>query len=406
MGKTILQVEGVSKRYSKALHRPASLKQELKSWWKPGISGRSDRYVWALQDVSFGLKEGDVLGFIGSNGAGKSTLLKIISKIVRPTTGFVKGKGRIGSLLEVGTGFHPELTGRENIFLNGTILGMKRKDVLSKFDEIVAFSGVEAFMDTPVKRYSSGMYMRLAFAVAAHLDSEILLIDEVLAVGDADFQQKCFQKIMEVSSREGRTIIFVSHNIQAVRSLCNMALYLNRGRVDNFGETDLVINSYITKSDAYLRCQDFSDLEIQPGNEHVSIQKVSVSPYKYPQDGKITTGTSILISIEFWFRQNQYPAVNVSILVYNFSGECIFNISSESSAAQSRLIAATCIIPSNFLNSGSYYIDLHFLNQNRIIYEFNRCLSFYVEDKPLRSTELIKPRGYVRPDFSVVLENI
>jgi lipopolysaccharide transport system ATP-binding protein len=250
------------------------------------------------------------------------------------------------------------------------------------------------------------MYMRLAFSVAAHLDSEILLIDEILAVGDIDFQQKCFQKIMEVSQKEGRTIIFVSHNIQAVRSLCNISLYLNQGRIDSFGETDEVINSYITKSDAYLRLQDFSDLEIQPGNEHISIQKISVGPYKNQKKDRITTETSILLSLNFWFRPNQFPSVSVSILVFNFSGECIFNISSESSTAQNQLIAATCIIPPNFLNDGSYYIDLQFLYKNRIIYEFNRCLSFHVEDKPGGSPDLIKPLGYVRPDFSVVLESI
>jgi lipopolysaccharide transport system ATP-binding protein len=405
MAKPILKVKNVSKRYNKALKKPLSIKQELQSWWK-AKNVRPDNYLWALKDVSFELKEGDVLGFIGSNGAGKSTLLKIISKIVKPTTGFVKGMGRIGSLLEVGTGFHPELTGRENIFLNGTILGMKRKDVLSKFDEIVDFSGVEAFMDTPVKRYSSGMYMRLAFSVAAHLDSEILLIDEILAVGDIDFQQKCFQKIMEVSEKEGRTIIFVSHNIQAVRSLCNISLYLNQGKIDSFGETDEVINSYITKSDAYLRRQDFSDLEIQPGNEHISIQKISAEPYKSQKNDRITTETSILLSLNFWFRANQFPSVSVSILVFNFSGECIFNISSGSSTAQNQLIAATCVIPPKFLNDGSYYIDLQFLYKNRIIYEFNRCLSFHVEDKPANSPDLIKPLGYVRPDFSVVLESI
>jgi lipopolysaccharide transport system ATP-binding protein len=260
-------------------------------------------------------------------------------------------------------------------------------------------------MDTPVKRYSSGMYMRLAFSVAAHLDSEILLIDEILAVGDIDFQQKCFQKIMEVSKKEGRTIIFVSHNIQAVRNLCNISLYLNHGRVDSFGATDDVINSYITKSDAYLRCRDFTDLEIQPGNEHISIQRIAVGPYK-ENNGRINTGTSILISIKFWFRQNQFPSVNVSILVFNFSGECIFNVSSESSASQNQLISATCVIPANFLNDGSYYIDLQFLYKNRIIYEFNRCLSFHVEDNPLNSSDLIKPLGYVTPDFTVVLESI
>ena len=200
---------------------------------------------WALQDVSFTVKPGEVLGIIGRNGAGKSTLLKILSRITEPTRGRVELWGRVASLLEVGTGFHPELTGRENIFLNGAILGMSRAEMVRKFDEIVAFAEVERFLDTPVKRYSSGMYVRLAFAVAAHLDSEILVIDEVLAVGDAAFQRKCLGKMSDVCS-DGRTILFVSHQLQAVRQLCHRAVWLERGRVSAIGTSDDIVNQYVT----------------------------------------------------------------------------------------------------------------------------------------------------------------
>jgi lipopolysaccharide transport system ATP-binding protein len=203
-----------------------------------------DGYIWALKDVSFEVQEGEVLGIIGRNGAGKTTLLKILSRVTEPTKGEVKIRGRVGSLLEVGTGFHPELTGRENIFLNGAILGMRKEEIKKKFDEIVAFAEIEKFLDTPVKRYSSGMYVRLAFAVAAHLEPEILIVDEVLAVGDAQFQKKCLGKMGDVA-KEGRTVLFVSHNLQSISELCNKTFLLDRGMVINRGKTEDVINNYV-----------------------------------------------------------------------------------------------------------------------------------------------------------------
>ena len=258
-----LQVEGLGKLY-RIGHREGynTLRETLSSvvGWRSGSAFSSDRrmrldgiqsqpvneqFIWALKDISFEVGKGEVLGIIGPNGAGKTTLLRILSRITDPTEGQVHIHGRVGSLLEVGTGFHPELTGRENIYLNGAILGMKRFEIARKFDEIVTFSGVQKFIDTPVKRYSSGMYVRLAFAVAAHLDPEILLVDEVLAVGDAAFQEKCLGKINEVVTG-GRTVLFVSHNMAAVRGLCSRALYLNGGRIEVEGVTDEVIGKYLT----------------------------------------------------------------------------------------------------------------------------------------------------------------
>lgn len=283
MPDTVLKVENLSKRYRLGTLGHGALYKDLQSWWAR-VRGREDPnsripvsilqqiysrqiaagqppesgpeasavpedagnpdYIWALQDVSFQVSRGEVVGIIGKNGAGKSTLLKLISQITAPTTGLIKIRGRVASLLEVGTGFHPELTGRENIYLNGTILGMTRKEIDSKFDEIVAFSEMDRFIDTPVKRYSSGMYVRLAFSVAAHLEPDIFLIDEVLAVGDIAFQKKCFGKMDDVS-RSGRTIFFVSHNLSAITSLCSTALLLDRGCLLRQGPTEEVVSAYV-----------------------------------------------------------------------------------------------------------------------------------------------------------------
>lgn len=257
---TVISVENVSKAYRLGQIGGGTLKEDFSRWWAklrgqpdPSMKIGEEHYArrmgevfWALDDVSFEVKDGEVLGIIGRNGAGKSTLLKILSQVTTPTTGQIKIKGRIASLLEVGTGFNPEMTGRENVFLNGSILGMTKAEIRRRFDEIVAFSGVEEFIDTPVKRYSSGMYVRLAFAVAAHLEPEILIIDEVLAVGDADFQKKCLGKMQDVS-KGGRTVLFVSHNMNAVESLCHRVVYLEKGKTvaatSNIRE---VIGQYLT----------------------------------------------------------------------------------------------------------------------------------------------------------------
>ncbi len=255
-----IKVENLSKAYQLGQIGTGTISRDLERWYArmrgkddpflkigetndQNLKGTSD-IVWSLRDVNFEIKEGDAVGIIGRNGAGKSTLLKILSKITSPTTGKVMGKGRIASLLEVGTGFHPELSGKENIFLNGAILGMRKKEIKRKLDEIVNFAGVERYLDTPVKRYSSGMYVRLAFSVAAHLESEILIVDEVLAVGDAEFQKKCLGKMGEVSQGEGRTVLFVSHNMDAVMNLCKSGIVLNNGKLAFSGNAAESINHY------------------------------------------------------------------------------------------------------------------------------------------------------------------
>lgn len=256
----VIKVEGLSKAYQLGDFGTGTLSRDLERFWAR-LRGKEDPFiklgevndrtsssskgiVWSLKDLNFYINQGDAVGIIGRNGAGKSTLLKILSRVTAPTVGSVKIKGRIASLLEVGTGFHPELTGRENIYLNGTILGMRKAEIKRRFDEIVAFSGVERYIDTPVKRYSSGMYVRLAFAVAAHLESEILIVDEVLAVGDAEFQKKCIGKMGSVSKGEGRTVLFVSHNMSAVNQLCKSAILLKNGMLGSYGDIEDIVNLY------------------------------------------------------------------------------------------------------------------------------------------------------------------
>ncbi|MBI3519743.1 MAG: ABC transporter ATP-binding protein [Bacteroidetes bacterium] len=288
MSDVVIKVENVSKQYRLGSVGTGTISHDLNRWWAK-VRGKEDPFlkigeandrtkraasdlVWALKDINFEVKQGEVLGIIGRNGAGKSTLLKILSRVTAPTLGNIKAKGRIASLLEVGTGFHPELTGRENIFLNGAILGMSKQEIKSKFDEIVSFSGVERYIDTPVKRYSSGMYVRLAFAVAAHLEPEILIVDEVLAVGDAEFQKKCLGKMKDVSG-QGRTVLFVSHNMAAVKSLCTQGIILRNGILDFSGDAENACSNYLGKSmqEAEVHLMDRMD---RVGNGNLVIEDV------------------------------------------------------------------------------------------------------------------------------------
>ena len=288
---TVISVEAVSKLYRLGEISTGSLAHDVNRWWhkvrrkedpylKLGqsnertIKGKTD-YVYAVKDVSFEVKQGEVLGIIGRNGAGKSTLLKILSRVTTPTSGQIKVKGRIASLLEVGTGFHPELTGRENVYLNGAILGMRKVEIRNKFDEIVDFSGCERYIDTPVKRYSSGMYVRLAFAVAAHLEPEILIIDEVLAVGDAEFQKKCMGKMKDVAG-QGRTVLFVSHQIASITRLCQSVLWMDCGRRLEYGSADQVCSHYLANGSTAASRREWVGNDKAPGNEWVQLESVDV----------------------------------------------------------------------------------------------------------------------------------
>jgi lipopolysaccharide transport system ATP-binding protein len=316
MSKVVLSVENVSKMYRIGLVSGKTLKQDINRWWHT-VRGKEDPYlkigekndrskkaesdfVWVLNNIDFKLEQGETLGIIGRNGAGKSTLLKILSRVTKPTSGNIKVKGRIASLLEVGTGFHPELSGRENIFLNGAILGMRKKEIQAKLDEIIDFSGVERYIDTPVKRYSSGMYVRLAFAVAAHLESEILIIDEVLAVGDAEFQKKCLGKMNDATSKEGRTVLFVSHNMAAVQNLCTKGLHLQFGQTIEYGNIQSVIQNYLRQGNENLTIgkADLSD-RIRSRGKILAIK----SAWSESKKGEITNvfkmGESITLKFEY-----------------------------------------------------------------------------------------------------------
>jgi len=309
--------------------------------------------VYSLKDINFEIEKGDTVGIIGRNGAGKSTLLKILSKITSPSTGKIKIRGRVASLLEVGTGFHPELTGRENIYLNGAILGMRKKEISQKFDEIVDFSGVERYIDTPVKRYSSGMYVRLAFAVAAHLESEILIVDEVLAVGDAEFQKKCIGKMSDISKGDGRTILFVSHNLPAVKSLCRTGCFLEQGELKKVGEINLVLRSYLGGDELI---NNYSKINAVKNN--FQLIEISIRGSKKSLEDPIVRDDKILLEINYI--NNSDKIVHFTILMKNEDGQYILNTTSQD---QQDLIVggknkATMEIPPKFFNDGVYYVDL------------------------------------------------
>ena len=333
---------------------------------------------WALKDVSFDVKTGEALGIIGSNGAGKSTLLKILNRITEPTTGGVDIYGRVGALLEVGTGFHPELTGRENIFLNGAILGMSRAEIRRKFDEIVCFAEVEKFLDTPVKRYSSGMYVRLAFAVAAHLDPEILLIDEVLAVGDAEFQGKCLAKMEDVATKEGRTVIFVSHNIDAVCHLCSRCILLRQGKIQKSGDTTDVVAAYLGGEQDQASEIDFAQIDSEASFRFAGL---------YGPKGQATTSFSanepVLLKCAFSVRR-QIEGLQLSFSVFNFKGDRIF-YSSVSMAKPAISVEAAgehqvaAIIPGRLLLPGRYSISLGLHTPKTKLYDLRKqALSFRI----------------------------
>jgi lipopolysaccharide transport system ATP-binding protein len=335
MSDIAIRAEGLSKQYrlgpreryrtlrdslSDALMAP--FRRFSRSFSNGDDSGDYPETFWALKDVSFEVRHGEVIGIIGRNGAGKSTLLKILSRITEPTEGHAHIHGRIASLLEVGTGFHPELSGRDNIFLNGAILGMKKAEIRRKFDEIVAFAEVEKFIDTPVKHYSSGMYVRLAFAVAAHLEPEILVVDEVLAVGDAQFQKKCLGKMSEVS-RGGRTVIFVSHNMVAVESLCSRAILLDQGEVRAIGHSRETINEYLAQSDANSATQ-LADRH-RKGTREIQFTAVSIVPLDSVETAPIRAGDDFEIRLEY-YASTRVLRPNFSVSIFNIMSVHVFGI--------------------------------------------------------------------------------
>lgn len=368
MSNTVIKVENLSKQYRLGMVSTGTLSHDLNRWWH-SVRGKEDPYlkigeendrtsvgksdyVWSLRDVNFEVKHGEVLGIIGRNGAGKSTLLKILSRTTAPTTGSVKIKGRVASLLEVGTGFHPELSGRENIFLNGAILGMSKTEIARKFDEIVDFAGVERYIDTPVKRYSSGMYVRLAFAVAAHLEPEILIVDEVLAVGDLEFQTKCLGKMKDVSEKQGRTVLFVSHNIGVINQLCQTVLVMQNGRLNFMGKSEEAVNHYLEKMEEH-RTERIEAAEILADTNHfVNIYNADNNS-KQRQEFSINDDINLMVSVNvpLW-----NPSLELAVSVYDNLKNRVFTIHEKlvNFYTGNNILEFEISIPRNFLTPGHY----------------------------------------------------
>ena len=389
---TAIEFNHVGKQYRLGLVSTGTISHDLNRWWQTAILRKDDPYlkigsvndrtakadsdyVWALRDIDFKVEQGDVVGIIGKNGAGKSTLLKLLSKVTGPTVGTIRARGRIASLLEVGTGFHQEMTGRENIFMNGAILGMTKQEIAAKLDEIVDFSGCERYLDTPVKRYSSGMMVRLGFAVAAHLDPEILVVDEVLAVGDAEFQKKAIGKMQDVSKGEGRTVLFVSHNMASVKQLCKSGVLLENGGVKYIGEIQDTINYYIGES-GFSEKQFFDDIETAPGNDDIRIKSFEILPKDvnpfFPNEISIETG--IIFRLEFWcLREN--AVLDVDMNVKTLDDIHVFGIASplgRYGEKDSRRGIYTVEFELNpyILNTGTYKAEIFFgENQKYVIFK-------------------------------------
>jgi lipopolysaccharide transport system ATP-binding protein len=386
MPDTVISIENLSKCYRLGVIGTGTFYGDLKRWWAIK-RGRPDPYlrigdadhrnrigetIWALKDINLQIQQGEALGIIGRNGAGKSTLLKILSRVTIPTLGVVQVKGRIASLLEVGTGFHPELTGRENVYLNGAIMGMNRAEVTRKFDEIVDFSGVEKFIDTPVKRYSSGMYVRLAFAVAAHLEPEILVVDEVLAVGDLEFQQKCLGKMGDVT-HEGRTVLFVSHNLSAIRNLCNRCLLLEKGLLLEDASPDAAIEKYIdigfTNKTEYLQAKN--------KNKPINLRKISLMGSKNNMMDGIEYKDGFTVLVEYEVNQ---PIKNTIVWIAIRTHEEVLVFGSADYDLDKSMLKertpgyyrATIKISPKLLNKGSYYIVAGITSEAPVIINYDR----------------------------------
>jgi lipopolysaccharide transport system ATP-binding protein len=364
-------------------------------------ANENSRFIWALKDVNLEVRQGEVVGLIGRNGAGKSTLLKILARITRPTEGHADIHGRVGSLLEVGTGFHPELTGRENAYMSGAILGMRKAEIDRKFDEIVAFSEVERFLDTPLKHYSSGMQMRLAFAVAAHLEPEILLVDEVLAVGDAAFQKKCLGKMSDVA-RRGRTILFVSHNIAAVKALCSRAVLIKEGTIAKSGAVAEVVDEYLLGSAPGVNAIEWRDSATAPGNENIRLSYIRIIP---PEgNATITIDTGVLIELGF---DNLLEGINLDCTVYIVSNDGVLVFESGhlvSSECDSRAGSyhVTGRIPGHLLNAGRYSLNLVFgKDQRYVLFRMDDVVFFGIENTATgRGSNMSVAPGVVRPLLS------
>jgi lipopolysaccharide transport system ATP-binding protein len=404
---TIIRVDQISKQYRLGQVGTGTISHDLNRWWHR-VRGKEDPYLtigeendrtkkgnsdyaWAIKEVSFEVKQGEVLGIVGRNGAGKSTLLKILSRITSPTLGNVYIKGRVASLLEVGTGFHPELTGRENIYLNGAILGMKRFEIAKKFDEIVEFAGVERYVETPVKRYSSGMYVRLAFAVAAYLEPEILIVDEVLAVGDAEFQKKALGKMKDVSASHGRTVLFVSHNMLAMKSLCSTGLLMSNGMVEKAGTIEDVIFKYTSSASEQLS----SVIHIGKEKNGLLVESLNINNNGINGNFDIEKDLEIRIQI---FTAEDFEGININIFFKSADDAVIFATCSASEELSKGRYTYLCVVPAKTLNDIVYSLDLMVVqNGPRILHHFQNLISIEGVEEKRDGAWMGKFPGMIRP---------
>ena len=418
-----IEFNHVSKQYRLGLVSTRTLSHDIQRWWQTSILGHEDpylkigetndratkgnsEYVWALKDIDFKVEQGDVVGIIGKNGAGKSTLLKLLSRVTGPTTGTIRARGRIGSLLEVGTGFHGEMTGRENIFMNGAILGMTKQEIQSKLDEIIDFSGCERYIDTPVKRYSSGMTVRLGFAVAAFLDPEILVVDEVLAVGDAEFQKKAIGKMKDVSQGQGRTVLFVSHNMASVKALCHTGILLENGMMKEIGDIDPIVSHYLRGNSAIENHKKWDQPEIVgPGFELLEIG-VRRKGHGYHEVMRVDQECEIVIRYKL---SRDFDNFWITMHLKNDQGNRIFSTSGHERCVEKKHSAGEyeqiCHLPADFFNWGNYIIDIMAFYQDHDINEIipekgSDVLSFTLSNRELAlGSDMGREPGDVTPLF-------
>jgi lipopolysaccharide transport system ATP-binding protein len=423
MKNLVIQAENISKQYRLGQIGTGTISHDLNRFWSKfrgkedpylkigesndrSVKGESD-YVWSLRDINFEIEKGDAVGIIGRNGAGKSTLLKLLSKVTQPTTGSFKVNGRIASLLEVGTGFNPEMTGRENIYLNGAILGMRRHEINKKLDEIIDFSGVERYIDTPVKRYSSGMYVRLAFAVAAHLESEILIVDEVLAVGDAEFQKKCLGKMGDVSQGEGRTVLFVSHNMAAVKTLCSRGILLNKGVIEYEGEIDNCVSLYLGRGNQRaLNTKCFNEVNLAGV---FNLEEISIRALGKMNTDLLIESDTLELTTKINLLSNESGRYHITYQLYNELGEGLFAFNSlDKVAFHEGLNNISCIFPSEFFQSGNYYLTfLMVVDRKRGVFIEKDIFTFSIIDRERNLGDYMgRALGYIRPNFVWKNENI
>jgi lipopolysaccharide transport system ATP-binding protein len=412
----ILKAENISKQYRLGLVGTGTLTHDLNRWWHQvrgkenpylkigdvndrSTKGESD-YVWALQDINFEVERGEILGIIGKNGAGKSTLLKILSRVTAPTTGSIKFGGRVASLLEVGTGFNGEMTGRENIYLNGAILGMTKKEIASKIDEIIDFSGCERYIDTPVKRYSSGMYVRLAFAVAAFLEPDILIVDEVLAVGDAEFQKKAIGKMQDISRGQGRTVLFVSHNMAAVKSLCTRGVVMEYGKVVMNSSVENAISYYLGGEGTIMNNKKFDE---NYDNKNFKLNSISLKNKFKSLIAPLVDNEEIELLTDIDIKEEEYLRYAITYHLYNEMGEAMFSFSNAKDGIMLKQgnNQLKCFFPKDFFQSGQYFLSLFVVKDLReAIFVEKDIVSFTVIDGGREmGVYMGREPGYIKPNF-------